>query len=58
MAARDVLQSRQFGDRRIRSISPDDVNEESDRRAHQRRVLLEEKPGEIVHPPFRPPLPR
>lgn len=57
MAAIDALQERQFGDRR-RSISPDDVNDESDRRAHQRRVLLE-KPGEVVHhPPARPPLPR
>lgn len=57
MAAVDALQTRQFGERRqMRSISPDDVNDESDRRMHQRRALLE-KPGEIVHPPC-PPLPR
>lgn len=53
MPAQDALQQRQFGDRRQRSVSPDDVMAESRQIGRERRALLE-KPGELVRPPVRP----
>lgn len=51
MPATDVLQERQFGQRR--SISPDDTVEELRDLRHNTKKLLE-KPGELVRSPPRP----